>query len=549
MSTSVGQQLKQAREALGISLEDASRATHIKQNYLQELESDHPELLPSPANARGFLRLYASLLKIPPQPLLDIWDAPYKPEPLSEPPAPVENLPEQQDTTVKEVEAPQGDKASELSGAETPDDSTLATAVSSEKTEPVVEKEKKTTKEKPEAFNLFKSASAFLKKKSKSRSLAKQKKDLTPESTTQPEATAPTEVQPVAESEWHAEETQPQAEEGALTDEVSKEPTAPTTTATESSSVPRKSSAEYFAEIGAALREQRETLNLNLADIERFTHIKRPFLEAMESGQFNQIPSTVQGRGMLNSYAAFLSMDGDTVMGLFASALEAQRLERLPPSKPQPVISGGIRINIPEPLKKYMSTDMVFGGLIILFMFFFLLWGAVQVFSQRSPEPTSTPPSVSEVLNATQTLQTTILATPSLATTEEALSETGLPGVLPETQSPATPFATQIAAPLQLYVVAQQRAFMRVTVDGVITFDGRTAPEDVFTFSGQESIVLLTGNAAALEVYFNDEFLGKLGAVGEVISLTFTESGFTTPTPRPTVAPTQVTIPQATETP
>lgn len=530
MGTSVGQQLKQAREALGISLEDASRATHIKLNYLQELESDHPELLPSPANARGFLRLYASLLKIPAQPLLDTWDAPHIPEPLPKPPVPAENLPEPP-TTTKEVEAPQTEKALELSGSEMPDAPAPGTAVSLEKTEPVVEKEKEAIKEKTEAFNLYKSATAFLKRISKFRSPEKQKKDQPPENITPPETTPSSEVQPVVEGER-------QAGEDGLTDKEGKEPAAPTATGTESPPIRQKSSADYFAEIGAALRERRETLNLNLADIERFTHIKRPFLEAMESGQFNQIPSTVQGRGMLNSYAAFLSLDGEAVMGLFASALEAQRLERLPPAKPQPVISGGIRINIPEPLKKYMSADMVFGGIIILFMFFFLLWGAVQVFSQKNPQPTPTPPSVSEVLNTTQTLQTTVMATPSVATTGEVMSETGVPVVLPATPPPATPFATQNAAPVQLYVVAQQRAFMRVTVDGVVVFDGRTAPGDVFTFSGQESIVFLTGNAAALEVYFNDKFLGKLGAIGEVVSLTFTESGFTTPTPRPTVSPT-----------
>ena len=554
MEISVGQQLKQAREAQGISLEDAARTTHIKLNYLQELEGDHPELLPSPANARGFLRLYSSFLKIPAQPLIDLWDTPYEPEPPVEPSLPVQDVAEQPATTVNEVEEPPVEELPEAEKGEMAKGQTPATEVEAlqlEETKPIVEDVEKEPEESSEPFVLFKSTTAFAKKKSKSKSRAKQKKDQPPESGAQPEATDAETAQPVVESEWQAEEPQAQAVEEPFTDEPAEKQIAPTPTVVQPPPVSKKSSAEYFAEIGAALRERRETLNLNLADIERFTHIKRPFLEAMESGQFSQIPSTVQGRGMLNSYAAFLSMDGEEVMGFFSSALEAQRLERLPPAKPQPIVSGGIRINIPERFKKYMSTDLIFGGAVILFMFFFLLWGAVQVFTQKNPEPTPTAPSISEVLNTTETVQTTMLVTPSLDST--TVSETGLPAVLPATQSPATPFATQNAAPLQLYIVAQQRAYMRVTVDGIITFDGRTAPGDVFTYSGQTSIDLLTGNAAALEVYFNNEYLGNLGDVGEVTNLTFTETGLITPTPRPTatptVAPTRTSTPQSTATP
>ena len=91
METTVGQQLKKARETLGLRIEDAAQGTHIKLTYLQELENDHPELLPSPTNARGFLRLYASFLKIPAQPLVELWDHPILPEP---PPVPDQAKPE-----------------------------------------------------------------------------------------------------------------------------------------------------------------------------------------------------------------------------------------------------------------------------------------------------------------------------------------------------------------------------------------------------------------------------------------------------------------------
>jgi hypothetical protein len=114
---------------------------------------------------------------------------------------------------------------------------------------------------------------------------------------------------------------------------------------------------------------------------------------------------------------------------------------------------------------------------------------------------------------------------------------TAIPGVI-ISQSTPTPVATANAAPLQLYIIAHDRAFMRVAVDGISAFDGRVIPNNVYTYSGNDLITLLTGNGAALEVYFNQEYLGNLGSVGEVIDLRFSLQGLQTPTPRPQLTPT-----------
>ena len=73
MKQTVGEQLRSARESKGISLAEVVKATHIRLNYLQELENDHPELLNSESQARGFLRLYASFLGISSTSLIEQW--------------------------------------------------------------------------------------------------------------------------------------------------------------------------------------------------------------------------------------------------------------------------------------------------------------------------------------------------------------------------------------------------------------------------------------------------------------------------------------------
>ena len=71
MAPTVGEQLKTAREQRHFSLEEAVSNTHIRLQFLKALEENRLDELASKAQARGFIRLYASFLGIPIQPLLD----------------------------------------------------------------------------------------------------------------------------------------------------------------------------------------------------------------------------------------------------------------------------------------------------------------------------------------------------------------------------------------------------------------------------------------------------------------------------------------------
>jgi cytoskeletal protein RodZ len=46
----------------GLSLQQASSATHIRLEFLSALEADEPDRLPAPVYARGYLRTYARYL-------------------------------------------------------------------------------------------------------------------------------------------------------------------------------------------------------------------------------------------------------------------------------------------------------------------------------------------------------------------------------------------------------------------------------------------------------------------------------------------------------
>lgn len=59
---SLGQLLRDARVHQGLGLDDVERATHIRTKHLAALEAGDLQALPSPVQARGFLRNYARLL-------------------------------------------------------------------------------------------------------------------------------------------------------------------------------------------------------------------------------------------------------------------------------------------------------------------------------------------------------------------------------------------------------------------------------------------------------------------------------------------------------
>lgn len=81
----IGSWLVRAREARGLTLEDAERDTRISRRYLQALESEQFDVIPAPVYARGFLRSYSQYLGLDPQELLALF--PRDDDPAYSPPS------------------------------------------------------------------------------------------------------------------------------------------------------------------------------------------------------------------------------------------------------------------------------------------------------------------------------------------------------------------------------------------------------------------------------------------------------------------------------
>jgi len=78
---SIGEVFENKRKSLGLSLKEVENVTKIRTRYLQAIEDDNFDIIPGSAYVRGFIRTYASFLKIDSGPLIKEYEEEYG-EPL-----------------------------------------------------------------------------------------------------------------------------------------------------------------------------------------------------------------------------------------------------------------------------------------------------------------------------------------------------------------------------------------------------------------------------------------------------------------------------------
>ncbi len=503
MSETIGQQLKQAREAHNLTLNKVTQSTHIQARLLEAMEADDFESLPSPVQARAFLRLYAEFLELS-----------------------LDDLIARQRATAEES-PPATHNAAPL-----PDQSREPKEVSVNPT--AAESIPELQKVKPLHLLLGRINGFFLQIR---KILTWRKRSI---HAVEPAVlVVPSEFGSISDKQIEIQGVK--VEEPIPGEDVEILPTEKTS--------PELKSQVIFTRIGSALQERREALSLTMDEIENHTHVRKHYLEALEVGRFDHLPSSVQTRGMLNNYAHFLDMDVDVILLQFAEGLQAQRLERQPPPVGKARGSDGkppSRTIPPSGLRRYLSMDVLVGVGLVVILLVFAIWGTTRVIGLRSantPQPTTQP--ITDILAATPETGTDVPV---------PTNETSVAVIIPEVSSTAVMTVSAAGqGPVQVVLVALEQAFVRVTVDGKRLFDGRVTAGGAYPFDGKNQIEVLTGNGAAISVLFNQSDLGPMGSIGEVVDRIYTANAILNPTatitPSPTITPTPTMTPRPTPTP
>jgi cytoskeleton protein RodZ len=291
-----------------------------------------------------------------------------------------------------------------------------------------------------------------------------------------------------------------------------------------------------MASIGASLRQRREQLGLTLEEAERVTRIRSGYLQALERDDLGAMPSPIQARGFLKNYADYLGLRSEDVLRQYAEQSGSRKtipLLRSSPTRP-PVAAA------PRPLRRrWFSMDLVVAATISVGTLALLVWGGGRLMASLR-ERTEQAQGASAFLIPTATISSTPTVTDvdvqpaSLEATEPAPTVTLPPLPLPSGR-------------VTLRIVAQQRAWVRVLVDGRVEFQGRVVAGDVLDYAADRVIEVSTGNGAALRISWNGQDLGVMGALDEVVTRLWTSVAILTPTP--TVTATFTASPPPTSTP
>jgi cytoskeletal protein RodZ len=581
MTQTIGQRLKAEREAQRLTLEKVFEATRIRVQYLQALEEDDLSMIPSPVQARGYLRNYAEYLGF------DVGQTLKELREMSALPASGEVIGPADASFAPQTEEDKKVEAQAAPPTLEPVEDDGGNPVPEEPAIPI--KPKPARRRKVEAESIPASAEPPTRRRGRKK--------------VEPELASALEARP----DWQSQVGEPVPAPGVTSpSEIVEEPRAPlaSTPSLESTPVeipqeqpeesPRPDSsdrlwqtwlsrvgsmvsarakrrtlapkevpppesepvipspavpsqveiqhqlhegaAQILKEIGEELRQRRELLSLHFDEVERNTHVKSYYLEALERGALDDLPSTVQTRGMLANYATFLDLDVDALLLRFADALQARHRERNP-QKPARKPGQPILAHIP-PVRTFIAGDMIFGVGMAILLVGFAIWGVNRVIAiQSQQEVRPTAPSISDVLLSSPD-PSVFTATATFLPAVEAF-----PGEATVTLEIPTLNAN---ADVQLNLVAVERTYLRVIVDGEVAFDGRVLPGNAYPFEAETQIEVLVGNGAAIRIVYDGRDLGLMGTFGQVVNNIYLDSEIVTPTGLPTLTPSVTPTPTRT---
>jgi transcriptional regulator with XRE-family HTH domain len=288
-------------------------------------------------------------------------------------------------------------------------------------------------------------------------------------------------------------------------------------------------------ELGQILREARESKGLTLAEVQSEIRISTRFLEALESGEYQALPTPVHVRGFLRNYSRFLGLDPQPLLDRYnfdeghipppvtIGSRETKPQTLLPAREDQPFF---------DPVNVDVSDGRVRGSesLLRLVIIAALIVALALVVNRFLPMLLGYGDIAESITDGiAQVLEGNGSGTVDLADVD-ATSAALIPGQVITSTSRnnldplfPTPFptrrplpATMDSIPLRLEVT--ERTWMEVTIDGDVVFSGiARAGDPPYEWEAQEEARLVTGNAIGVFVTIGSVELGRLGGRGENI--------------------------------
>ena len=295
-----------------------------------------------------------------------------------------------------------------------------------------------------------------------------------------------------------------------------------------------------LTELGEQLRHARELRGLSLRDLEQATRIRVKYLRALEEGDLNVLSTEVQIRGFLRNYALHVGLDPESALRRLQQAIRGtkkrrwQRLfRRTNEASSLPMVAplgesesagdetiDNVSVARTERLRirRFITPDTFVGTIFFVGLIAFFFWGGARLArSVRAPRP--------------------VVATPVVLGPRITPTFFSRAMFTPTSPPPLVNFSD-----VQLTLLAEQRSFVRVIVDGAIEFQGIIHGGQRRDYFAKDQIELTTGNGAGIRVLFNERDEGFMGEFGEVVTWIFLPNSLSTPAPVSPIVPITVTV-------
>lgn len=244
---------------------------------------------------------------------------------------------------------------------------------------------------------------------------------------------------------------------------------------------------ELLCSIGSRLKTTREKKGLSIADVAQTLKLRQTYLNALENGNWEQMPGEIYAIGFLKQYAAFLGTDvGEEIATLKSEACQLTR----PLTFPDPSIA---------PRKSWVLVAAL--AFVVLFILF-------NIFSDNGTEPTGT-----------------VLSPPTQTADEHEIAGEPSPEVAtsPKAESAVTPAVEKTPAPAAhtyRFTATGSDCWIQISLPG----EGETAellqeallkPGESLTLTHTAPYLLLTsGNAAALSIVIDGTTFAETNSLG-----------------------------------
>ena len=254
---------------------------------------------------------------------------------------------------------------------------------------------------------------------------------------------------------------------------------------------------------GDRLQRERELRGITLEEIAEATKIGTRSLRALEEQEFDKLPGGIFNKGFVRAYARYLGLDEEQAVADYLAALsEAQAAGKATRQEPGGNAAAPERnIFIPE-VEDSQPLRLPLGPIAVVVVVAVLLFSGWRYYTQHGL------PNLRHVRAAGQ----------------QPSPPAAKPAAAPDASRPGAN-AVQAKDGFVVRVKAKESSWISIVADGMPVMSGVLPKESEKSFHAQQSVVLKIGNAAGIELFYNDKLVPIQGAGGEVKTMEFTSAG------------------------